>query len=84
MQTTDGQVVTGRIVSETGDSITLVVDPEDSSKIKTIKRSEIEEMQTSTTSLMPKELLLPLNEGEVLDLLAYILSRGDKGHPMFK
>lgn len=84
VQTTDGQVVTGRIVSETGDSITLVVDPEDSSKIKTIKRSEIEEMQTSTTSLMPKELLLPLNEGEVLDLLAYILSRGDKGHPMFK
>lgn len=84
VQTNAGQTVTGRIVSETGDSITLVVNPEDSSKIMTIKRADIDEMQTSTTSLMPKELLLPLNEAEVLDMLAYILSRGDKNHAAFR
>jgi hypothetical protein len=33
---------------------------------------------------MPKDLLKPLNENEVLDLLAYLLSRGDPNHPMFK
>ena len=33
---------------------------------------------------MPEKLLHPLNESEVLDLLAYMLSRGDPNHPMFK
>ena len=33
---------------------------------------------------MPKDLLKSLNENEVLDLLAYLLSRGDEGHAMFR
>jgi hypothetical protein len=33
---------------------------------------------------MPADLLKPLNEDEVLDLLAYLLSRGDEKHPMFR
>jgi hypothetical protein len=33
---------------------------------------------------MPADLLKPLNEDEVLDLMAYLLSRGDPNHPMFK
>ncbi len=84
LQTTDGKTYTGRVVSETGEALTMVIDPEDSSKIVTVKRSDIEEMQVSGTSLMPKELLLPLNEAEVLDMLAYILSRGDAKHAMFR
>jgi hypothetical protein len=30
------------------------------------------------------DLLKPLNQDEVLDLLAYLLSRGDKGNAMFR
>jgi hypothetical protein len=33
---------------------------------------------------MPKGLLDQLNEGEVLDLLAYTLARGNKKDPRFK
>ena len=33
---------------------------------------------------MPKDLLKELNEDEVNDLLAYLLSRGDKDSPMFR
>ena len=33
---------------------------------------------------MPEKLLNPLNEDEVLDLLAYILSRGDPNDAMFR
>ena len=33
---------------------------------------------------MPEKLLNPLSQDEVLDLFAYILSRGDKNDPMFK
>jgi hypothetical protein len=33
---------------------------------------------------MPADLLKPLNQDEVLDLLAYLLSRGEKNNPMFR
>jgi hypothetical protein len=32
---------------------------------------------------MPKDLLKALNENEVLDVLAYLLSRGNPQDPMF-
>ena len=65
-------------------TVTVLTDPEDSTKVKEIKRSEVEEIKPSTVSLMPNDLLKPLNQEEVLDLMAYLLSRGDPNHPMFK
>ncbi|MBD3676371.1 MAG: c-type cytochrome [Planctomycetaceae bacterium] len=82
--TEDGDVYNGRIVNETESSITILTDPEDSTKVVEIPKKEIEEMQPSKVSIMPADLLKPLNEEEVLDLLAYLLSRGDKGHLMFR
>ena len=34
--------------------------------------------------MMPAGLLDTLNEDEVKDLLAFLLSRGDRGHMMFQ
>lgn len=83
IQTTGGQVHTGRIVSETADAVTMVINPEDATKTLEIKKSEIDEQTVSKVSLMPVDLLNSLNENEVLDLLAYLLSRGDPGNAMF-
>ncbi len=33
---------------------------------------------------MPEGLLKPLNQDEVLDLLGYLLSKGNKNDPMFR
>jgi len=77
--TAGGRAYTGRIVAESPDSLTVVTDPEDATKAVTIPRSDVEEIQTSSQSLMPKGLIDTLNEEEVLDLLAYTLSR-DKGN----
>jgi hypothetical protein len=41
-------------------------------------------MQPSKVSMMPAGLLDTLNESEVQDLLAFLLSRGDRGHAMFQ
>ncbi len=76
VQTAGGKVYTGRIVSESPEKITIVTDPEDATKFAEIKRSDIEEILPSSESLMPKGLLDQLNEAEVLDLLAFTLSRG--------
>ena len=77
--TRGGKAHTGRIVAESADSITVVTDPEDATKAVTIPRSDVEEIQTSSQSLMPKGLIDTLSEEEVLDLIAYTLSR-DKGN----
>ena len=45
--------------------------------------TDIAEQQVSLVSLMPKDLLKTLNQDEVLDLLAYLLSRGDAKNAMF-
>jgi putative heme-binding domain-containing protein len=84
ISTDSGQVVTGRIVNETGDSLIVVTDPEDSSKVVKIPRKSIEATKVSTVSLMPAKLLSSLNQNEVLDLLAYLLSRGNMGDAMFR
>jgi putative heme-binding domain-containing protein len=84
VSTKSGKVYTGRIVSETKDTLVLVIDPEDSTKVVELKKSDVEETVPSPVSLMPQDLLKQLNENEVLDLLAYLLSRGDPKHPMFR
>jgi len=84
VQTADGKVVTGRVVAESPEKITIVTDPEDATKFVEIRRSDIEELLPATESLMPKGLLDQLNETEVLDLLAYTLSRNNAKGPAFR
>ncbi|APZ96110.1 c-type cytochrome [Fuerstiella marisgermanici] len=82
--TSDGKTINGRIVSENDEQISVLTDPEDSTKIVDIPKSDIDETLPSKVSIMPADLLKPLNKDEVLDLLAYLLSRGDEKHPMFR
>jgi putative heme-binding domain-containing protein len=82
--TKKGKDYTGRIVSETKETVTILLDPEDSSKVVELQKADIEESKPSPVSTMPDGLLKSLNENEVLDLLAYLLSRGEPGHAMFK
>jgi hypothetical protein len=64
--------------------VRLLTDPESSTKIVEIAVDDIEERQPSPVSIMPKDLLKTLNREEVLDLLAYLLSRGNPDDPMFR
>ncbi|MFM8436414.1 MAG: heme-binding protein [Planctomycetia bacterium] len=84
VQTADGKVVSGRIVNESPEKITVVTDPEDATKFVEVARSDVEEILPATESLMPKGLLDQLNEREVLDLLAYVLSRDQPRDARFK
>ncbi len=82
---TKGDVVhTGRIINDAKDALTILTDPEDSTKIVEVKKSDLDAVKPSPVSVMPADLLKQLNENEVLDLLAYLLSRGDSKHEMFR
>lgn len=82
--TRSGQVYTGRVANDTPSSLTLFTDPEDASRNVEIRKDEIEEIAPSPSTLMPEKLIDTLNPDEVLDLLAYILSRGDPRDAMFR
>ena len=82
--TEEGKIHTGRIVAESKKSITMLLDPEDATKIVTLEKAALDELTPSKTSIMPKDLLKTLNPTEVLDLLAYLLSRGDPGSSLFQ
>jgi putative heme-binding domain-containing protein len=84
VRTVGEQTIVGKIVNDAGDKYIIVVDPEDSTKVVELKKTDATDVKPSNVSLMPEKLLNSLNEGEVLDMLAYMLSRGDPNHPMFK
>jgi putative heme-binding domain-containing protein len=81
--TTGGKSYTGRIIKDQDGRIVMLIDPEDATKTVSIPRDEIEEERDSPVSLMPSGLLKPLNEQEVQNLLAYLLSRGNPNDAMF-
>jgi putative heme-binding domain-containing protein len=83
IQTTTGRIVTGRVTNFSGDKITLNTDMLAPNAFESVDRSEIEQMTNSTTSMMPAGLLNTLNEEELLDLMAFLLSRGNPQDPMF-
>ena len=84
IRTTDGRIVTGRIINLSGDGMTVNTDMLNPSGNTSVRRSQIDEIQPSPTSMMPAGLLDTMNQDEVLDLLAFLLSRGDRTSPMFQ
>ena len=82
--TQDGKVVVGRIVNLAGDSYQVQTNMLDPGALVGVDRKQIEEMLPSKVSMMPAGLLDTLDREEILDLLAYLLSRGNPEHPMFR
>jgi putative heme-binding domain-containing protein len=82
--TTGGKVVTGRIVNLHGDGISVNTDMLDPNALINVDRKQVDTMEPSKVSMMPEGLLDTLKEDEVLDLMAYLLSRGDRSHKMFR
>lgn len=82
--TNGGKVITGRLVNQGGGKIMVNTNMLDPGAMEAIKREDIEELNPATVSMMPKGLLDSLKEDEVLDLMAFLLSRGDRNAPAFK
>lgn len=81
--TTDGTSIVGRITNFSGDDVYVNTNMLDPMAVEVVKRDDIEVMERSTTSMMPSGLLNTLHEEELLDLIAFLLSRGDRTDAMF-
>ena len=82
--TSDGQVVTGRIMNLHGDNITVNTNMLDPNAQVNVNAAKIEETRPSPISMMPEGLLSTLDRDEIADLVAYLLSRGDRESKLFR
>ena len=82
--TTAGKTITGRIINLAGEGIHINTDMLDPDKITVVNRDQIERIGPSKVSPMPEGLIDSLNQDEILDLVAYLFSRGDRKSKMFQ
>ncbi len=80
----DDSKVYGRIMNLSGDKLMLNTDMMNPDAVTSIDRKRIKSMDQSKTSMMPPGLLNTCKDTDILDLLAYLLSKGDKENPLFK
>jgi putative heme-binding domain-containing protein len=83
IETTDGDVLTGRVVEENDRRIVLMTAPIRQTKVEILK-SNIASRRLSKVSPMPDGLINSMSEGEILDLMAYLDSGGKKNNVAFK
>ena len=79
----DGGKITGRILNEEGDKLQLAMNPFDFAVQLSINRSDILAIDRDPISPMPVGLINSLNEQEVADLMAYMISGGNKADKLF-
>ena len=80
---TSGKVVTGLVVKETDGDVQIIDNPTSPEKIRTIKKSDIDEREISNVSIMPKGVMNKLIKEEILDLLAFVIAKGDRKSGLF-
>ncbi len=80
----NGDEVIGRVANLNGDSISVMTDMFDPGNFTNVNRPNVAKSEPSKTSMMPPGLLNSLKQDEILDLVAYLLSRGDQKAKMFK
>ncbi len=80
----DGSAVVGRVVGEEEGTLLLMSNPFMPDERTPLKTESIASRQPYETSLMPSGLINGLNEEELKDLLAYILSGGNPADRRFQ
>jgi putative heme-binding domain-containing protein len=83
-ETKSGKTITGMIVADAPQAITIIENPLAKTPPKEIKKADIESKTKSPVSLMPKGMLDKMTRDEIVDLLAYILAKGDAKNPLFQ
>jgi putative heme-binding domain-containing protein len=81
--TDDGEVITGRVISEDEQALHVRTDPF-ALTLTEIPKAKIEERRASAVSEMPQGLVSVLTKEEILDLIAYLRSAGNAADKAFQ
>jgi hypothetical protein len=80
----NGDAVVGRIANLNDDTLMIMEDMTAPNDFTNVRRRDIVKLEPSKVSPMPEGLLNTLKEDEILDLMAFLLSRGDRNDKIFK
>ncbi|QMU31527.1 c-type cytochrome [Adhaeribacter radiodurans] len=79
----DGSSVVGRLVKEDADKYSISQNPFAPETLRDIPKSEVAQTKISNVSIMMPGMINRLNEEELKDLLAYLMSGGNKEHTVY-
>jgi putative heme-binding domain-containing protein len=79
----NGKVLTGLVLEETPEVVRVIENPLAKSDAVALRPEQIAARHKSASSIMPKGLLDKLSREEVLDLIAYVVARGNPNVPLF-
>ncbi|MGD1893372.1 MAG: heme-binding protein, partial [Cyclobacteriaceae bacterium] len=80
----DGKSVVGRLTDQDEESYYLSQNPFAPDYIREVPRAEVTETKLSAVSVMPPNLIYPLNENELRDLIAYLMAGGNPDHEIYQ
>lgn len=80
----EGGVLYGRIIYRNDHEIALARNPYDFGELTRTPLEHIESIEPSPVSMMPPSMLALMNEDEVRDLIAYLVSGGSTKHRVFQ
>jgi putative heme-binding domain-containing protein len=81
---TNAKKVTGMILEHKDGVYKVIENPLAKAEPIAIKEGDIDQKTKSATSIMPKGLLDKLTKEEILDLIAYIVAKGNEKHALFQ
>ncbi|MFO1485236.1 MAG: c-type cytochrome [Verrucomicrobiaceae bacterium] len=79
----DGSTVIGRIANMKEDTMMVCTNMMDPNNFTNVDVKNVVKTEESKISMMPPGLLFMLKEDDILDLMAYLLSKGNPDDPMF-
>jgi putative heme-binding domain-containing protein len=83
-QLESGQSVSGLVVEESPTAYRVIENPLAKAEPIEIAKADVAAQKKSPVSLMPKGLLDKLSREEILDLVAYVLAKGDRDHAIYQ
>ncbi|MDI1313069.1 c-type cytochrome [Prosthecobacter sp.] len=79
----DGSTVIGRIANMNENNMMVCTNMMDPNNFTNVDSRKVVKTEESKISMMPPGLLFMLKEDDILDLMAYLLSKGNPDDPMF-
>jgi len=80
----DGSSVLGRLISEDENTYSVSQNPYAPQVLKEVAKSDVKEVRVAKVSTMPPGTLNVLNEEELKDLMAYLMSGGNENNPVYQ
>ncbi|MEO0334516.1 MAG: c-type cytochrome [Bacteroidota bacterium] len=80
----NGKSLVGRLTDQDEENYYLSQNPFAPDYIREVPKAEVEETTLSAVSVMPPNLIRPLNKNELKDLIAYLMAGGDPDHEIYQ